>query len=64
MKKAEKRDRLSYYVGWGLAYGTFAGGVWGVLFPGHLLAALYGGIALGAVMGALYGKWKLTKQSK
>ena len=61
MKKTNKRDRISYYVGWGLAYGTFAGGIFSVMLPDHLLVVLYLGIAFGAVIGAIYGKLKIKK---
>ena len=61
MKKTDKKDRISYYVGWGLAYGTFAGGIFSVLLTKHLLVLLYLGIAFGAVIGAIYGKLKIKK---
>lgn len=61
MKKTNKRDRISYYVGWGLAYGTFAGGIFSVMFPDHLLVVFYLGIAFGTAIGAIYGKLKIKK---
>lgn len=61
MKKDNKKCRISYYVGWGLAYGTFAGGIFTVLLPDHLLIVLYLGIVFGAVIGAIYGKSKISK---
>ena len=61
MKKTDKRDRISYYAGWGLAYGTFAGGIFSVLLTKHLLVVLYLGIAFGSVIGAIYGKLKIKK---
>jgi|GEM_PF-6406498 len=61
MKKDNKKDRISYYVGWGLAYGTFAGGIFNVLLSEHLLVVLYLGIAFGAAIGAIYGKLNIPK---
>ena len=48
------------YVGWGIAYGTFAGGIFSVLLPEHLLVVLCLGIAFGAVAGVVFGKRKLS----
>ena len=31
MKRGNKKDKVSYYVGWGIAYGTFAGGMFSIL---------------------------------
>lgn len=59
MKKTNKKDKISYYVGWGLAYGTFAGGIFGVLYPEHLLVVFFLAIAFGAAIGAVCGKWKI-----
>ena len=59
MKKTNKKDKISYYVGWGLAYGTFAGGIFSAFLPEHLLDVLYLGITFGAAIGAVYGKWKI-----
>ena len=33
MKSGNKKDKVFYYVGWGIAYGTFAGGIFSVLLP-------------------------------
>ena len=59
MKKTNKKDRISYYVGWGLAYGIFAGGMFSVLLDEHLLVVLCLGIAFGAAIGAIYGNLRL-----
>ena len=58
IKKGNKKDKISYYVGWGIAYVTFAGGIFSVLFPEHLLVVLFMGSAFGAVIGAVLGKMK------
>lgn len=58
MKRGSKKDKVFYYVGWGIAYGTFAGGIFSVLFPDHLLVVLFTGSAFGATIGAIYGKMK------
>ena len=55
MKRGNKKDKVSYYVGWGIAYGTFAGGI---LLLEHLLVVLFMGSAFGAVIGAIFGKMK------
>ena len=60
IKKGNKKDKISYYVGWGIAYGTFAGGIFSVLLPEHLLVVLCLGIAFGAVAGVIFGKRKLS----
>ena len=60
IKKGNKKDKISYYVGWGIAYGTFAGGIFSVLLPEHLLVVLCLGIAFGAVAGVVFGKRKLS----
>lgn len=60
IKKGKKNDKISYYVGQGIAYGTFAGGISSVLLPEHLLAVLCLGIVFGAVAGAIFGKRKLS----
>ena len=41
MKSGNKKDKVFYYVGWGIAYGTFAGGIFSVLLPEHLLVVLF-----------------------
>lgn len=56
MNEMRRRDRISYYTGWGLAWGTFAGGMLGILLPEHLLVVLLMGIACGGVIGTLVGK--------
>lgn len=61
MKKDTKKDRISYYVGWGLAYGTFAGGIFTILLPERLLVVFYLGITFGAAIGAIYRKLKISK---
>ena len=53
-----KKDKMSYYVGWGLAYGIFAGGMFSIMFPEHLLVILLVGSAFGAVIGVIFGKMK------
>ena len=58
MKRDSKKDKVFYYVGWGIAYGTFAGGIFSVLLPEHLLVVLFMGSAFGAVIGAIFGKLK------
>ncbi|GFI42982.1 hypothetical protein IMSAGC018_00646 [Lachnospiraceae bacterium] len=58
MKSGNKKDKVFYYVGWGIAYGTFAGGIFSVLLPEHLLVVLFMGSAFGAVIGAILGKIK------
>ena len=60
IKKGNKKDKISYYVGWGIAYGTFAGGIFSVLLPEYLLVVLCLGIAFGAVVGVILGKRKLS----
>ena len=60
IKKGNKKDKISYYVGWGIAYGTFAGGIFSVLLPEYLLVVLCLGIAFGAVVGVIFGKRKLS----
>ena len=63
MKSTNKRDRISYYVGWGLAYGIFAGGMFSVLLAKHLLVVLCLGIAFGAAIGAIYGNLRLHPEN-
>ena len=58
MKKSNKKDKVSYYFGWGGAYGSFAGGMFSIIFPKHLLVVYLMGCALGAVIGAIFGKMK------
>ena len=58
MNKTNKKDKIPYYIGWGIAYGTFAGGMFSILLPEHLLAVLFMGSAFGAVIGAIFGKIK------
>jgi len=53
-----KKDKVSYYIGWGIAYGTFAGGMLSIMFLEHLLVILLVGSAFGAVIGAICGKMK------
>ncbi|MDE7203108.1 MAG: hypothetical protein K2O91_14670 [Lachnospiraceae bacterium] len=62
MKKTDKKDKTSYYIGWGIAYGTCAGGMFSILLPEHLLTVLFMGIAFGAVIGAIFGKMKTSKK--
>lgn len=59
MKKGSKKDKIPYYIGWGIAYGIFAGGTLSILFFEHLLVALFMGSASGAVIGAIFGKMKI-----
>ena len=63
MKKSNKKDRISYYVGWGLAYGAYAGGIFHILLPKHSLVMFYLEIVFGAVIGAIYGKWKIRERN-
>lgn len=56
MNNANKKDKVFYYIGWGIAYGTFAGGMFSILLHEHLLVVLFMCIALGAVIGAIFGK--------
>ena len=58
MKSGNKKEKVFNYVGWGIAYGTFAGGIFSVLLPEHLLVVLFMGSAFGAVIGAILGKIK------
>lgn len=58
MKKGNNKDKVSYYVGWGIAYGTFVGGMFSILLLEHLLVVLFIGSAFGAVIGAIFGKMK------
>lgn len=62
MKKANKKDKVSYYIGWGIAYGTFAGGMFSILLPEHLLVVFFMGSAFGAVIGAIFGKMKIDSK--
>ena len=59
MKKTDKKGKISYYVGWGLAYGTFAGGIFSAFLPEYLLVVLCLGITSGTAIGAVYGKWRI-----
>ena len=61
MNNTDKRNRVSYYLGWGLAYGTFTGGIFSILLPEHLLVVLFLGITFGLVIGAIFGKLKIKK---
>ena len=58
MKRGNKKDKVSYNVGWGIAYGTFAGGMFSILLLEHLLVVFFMGSAFGAVIGAIFGKMK------
>ena len=58
MKRGNKKDKVSYYVGWGIAYGTFAGGMFSILLLEHLLIVLFMGSSFGAVIGANFGTKK------
>ena len=58
MKKSNNKDKVSYYVGWGIAYGTFVGGMFSILLLEHLLVVLFMGSAFGAVIGTIFGKMK------
>ena len=58
MKRGNKKDKVSYYVGWGIAYGTFAGGMFSILLLEHLLVVIFMGSAFGAVIGAILEKMK------
>jgi hypothetical protein len=31
-EKRKQKDKVSYYIGWGIAYGIFAGGTLSILF--------------------------------
>lgn len=53
-----KKEKVSYYVGWGIAYGTFAGGMFSIILLEHLLVILLVGSVFGAVIGAIFGKMK------
>lgn len=54
--KKYKKDKVSYYIGWGIAYGTFAGGILGSLTPDSLTLCFFMGIAIGAAIGGIYGR--------
>ena len=58
VKKGNKKDKLSYYIGWGIAYGSCAGGMLSIMLPKHLLVVLIMGIVFGAVIGTVFGKMK------
>lgn len=58
--KSNKKDKISYYVGWGIAYGTFVGGIFSVLLPEYLLVVFCLGIVFGAVLGVIFGKKNLV----
>ena len=58
MKNGNKKGKVSYYIGWGIAYGTFAGGMFSIMRPEHLIAVLLMGSAFGAVIGAIFGIMK------
>lgn len=62
MKRGGKKDKVFYYVGWGIAYGTFAGGMFSVLLLEHLVVILLMGSVFGAVIGAVFGKMKNSMQ--
>ena len=55
--KHHKRNTVSYYTGWGIAYGTFGGAVLDIMLdmPG---VPFFLGIAIGAAVGTVYGKMK------
>ena len=63
MNKTDKKDKAPYYIGWGIAYGTFAGGMFSILLPEYLLTVLFMGSAFGAVIGAIFGKMKTSNKA-
>ena len=56
-----KRNKVSYYVGWGVAWGTVAGAILGLGFCDYYAIMFFLGIACGAGIGGAYGKKKLNK---
>ena len=61
-QKSDKTRKVSYYVGWGTAYGAFAGGMMSFVFKEYIACYLIGA-AVGAAVGAVWGRNKLNQQS-
>ena len=58
--KEERKDKVSYYVGWGTAWGTALGTMFGMILQEYLATMFFLGIACGACIGGIYGKKKLN----
>ena len=56
-----KKNKVSYYVGWGTAWGAVAGAALGCIFRDYLAIMFFISIACGAGIGGIYGKKKLEK---
>lgn len=61
MKASEaKKNKVSYYTGWGVDYGVFTSRMMGVVFKEYALSYLVGA-SIGTAFGTIYGKKKLGK---
>ena len=58
---SNKKNKVSYYVGWGVAWGSVVGAILGVTFHDYLATMFFMSIACGAGIGGAYGKKKLEK---
>lgn len=56
-----KKNKVSYYVGWGVAWGAVVGAALGFTFRDYLTIMFFMSIACGAGIGGAYGKKKLEK---
>ena len=53
--KNKKENLISYYTGWGFAWGTCVGTVVCLISQGNFLYSFLPCIALGGIMGRMYG---------
>ena len=56
-----RKNKESYYIGWGVAWGTVVGALLGFTFRDYLEIIFFMSIACGAGIGGAYGKKKLEK---
>ena len=57
----DRKRKISYYMGMGMAYGSLFGGLIATIFREHILIVFYAGILLGGLIGLAYGMRK-TKE--
>ena len=58
---SDKKNKSTYYVGWGVAWGAVVGAALGFILRDYLTIIFFLSIACGAGIGGAYGKKKLGK---
>ena len=56
-----KKNKASYYVGWGVAWGAVVGALLGSTIRDYIAVMFFMGVSCGAGVGGAYGKKKLGK---